>query len=96
MAFFVVIHIVIMSISIFYVVANGFNIFICHPREKYWNPLMTTGSCYSLNASIQAMSVFNVVSDFVILLLPVWPIWILQVPRANKVGMLALFATGML
>lgn len=96
MGMFIAVHSVIVAIFIFYFVDTFFNIFICRPREKYWNRLMTTGSCYNLDASMQATGLFNVLSDFAILVLPIHSIWKLQVPLRRKLGILAVFATGTL
>ena len=93
MGMFIVSYVVIAAIFFFYVIDMFFNIFMCRPREKYWNPLME-GSCYSWNASMVSTGVFNVVSDFAILLLPIRSIWKLQIPLKKKMGILAVLATG--
>lgn len=93
---FIAVYAVIVAIFIFYLVDMAFNIFICRPREKYWNRLMTKGSCFNLDASMQATGLFNVVSDFAILVLPIPSILKLQVPLRKKLGILAVFATGVL
>lgn len=94
---FIAVHIVIAAILIFYLIMTAFNIFLCRPREKFWDPLLTTtGSCYNFDASMQATGLFNIISDFAILLLPIWPIWKLQVPLKKKLKILAVFATGVL
>lgn len=91
----VVAHVVIGVIFIFYVVTFGFNLFMCRPREKYWNRLQT-GSCYDWDASLLGTGFFNVFSDFALLMLPVRDIWKLHVPFKKKLGILAVFATGLL
>jgi large subunit ribosomal protein L36e len=91
----VVAHAVIGCIFLFYVIDTGFNIFMCRPREKYWNRLKT-GSCYDWDASMLGTGFFNVFSDFALLLLPVRSIWKLHVPIKKKLGVLAVFATGLL
>ena len=96
MRMFIAVYTVIAAIFIFYVVDTGFNIFICRPREKYWNRLMTTGSCFNLDASMQATGLFNVISDFAILVLPIPSILKLQLPLKRRLGILAVFATGVL
>ena len=40
--------------------------------------------------------VFNVVSDFYLLLLPVPVVWNLQMPLRKKIGILTIFTTGLL
>ena len=95
MGMFVTAQVVIAIIFMFYLVDTAFNIFMCRPREKYWNRLQT-GSCYSYDASMLGTGFFNVFSDFALLMLPVRSIWKLQVPMKKRLGILAVFATGML
>ena len=91
---FVAIQTLIWSSFIFYFVESIFAVVICTPREKIWNPLMTTGYCFDGDATYMASGMFNVVSDFAILILPILPILRLQLPLKRKLMMLAVFATG--
>lgn len=52
--------------------------------------------CYNNNAINKASGVFNIISDFAILILPMLPIWRLQMSRRNKILMSGVFATGLL
>ncbi|KAM0798522.1 hypothetical protein BDR22DRAFT_808975 [Usnea florida] len=88
------VHICIWSNLVFYLVETIFEIAICTPRKKIWNPLMTTGHCFSVNATFQATGVFNVISDFAILILPMPCLWRLRMPLRKKVLMTTIFATG--
>ena len=96
MTLFIGVQACIWSILIFYLVDTVFEIALCTPREKIWNPLMTTGHCFNGYASFQATGIFNVMSDFAILLLPMPTLWKLQMPRKRKFLMMAVFATGFL
>ena len=92
----IAIHVVIWSTFLFYFVDTIFEI-MCTPRERIWNPLMTTGHCFNANAVHIATGVFNIVSDFSILILPMVPIWKLQVPPPplkRKIMIMAVFAVG--
>ncbi|KAG8531295.1 uncharacterized protein KY384_002923 [Bacidia gigantensis] len=66
----------------------------CIPREKIWNPLITTGHCIDLKPTIIATGIFNIVSDFMILALPMVPIYKLQRPFKKKLRPIAVFAAG--
>ena len=79
---------------LFYFVDTFFEIFMCNPREKIWNPLMEEGHCFNASALYMATGIFNVVSDFSILVLPMVPIWSLQIPYKKKIMISALFAVG--
>ena len=58
--------------------------------------MMTTGHCFNANALYMAVGVFNIVSDFAVLILPAVPISKLQLPLKKKITMIAIFATGFL
>jgi len=88
------IHVVLWSNLICYTVDTFFEIFSCTPRALAWNKLLT-GHCYNTNAAIVCTAVFNVLSDFAILFLPLYSIWTLQLKRSQKIGIYALFATGL-
>ena len=68
---------------------------MCRPREKTWNPFLP-GHCFNNNASFLATGIFNVVSDFAILILPMPALWGLHAPVRKKIMMVAVFATGFL
>jgi hypothetical protein len=48
------------------------------------------------NALVLASAMFNIISDIVILLLPVKSIWQLRISTKKKFAIIALFATGLL
>jgi hypothetical protein len=80
----------------FYTASALLDIFACTPREKIWNKLITDGHCANTDASGMAGAIFNVFSDFVILLLPMVSIWKLHLAPRKKFGIFAIFATGLL
>ena len=92
---FVIIHALMWSISIYYLFSTIFEIAMCTPRKKIWNPMMETGHCFNANANYLASGIFNIVSDFAILIVPMIPICKLQMPLRRKIMMIALFALGL-
>ena len=93
---FVAIRVCISSIFIFYFVITFFDLFECKPRKKIWNKLDSTGYCYDGNAIDKASGLFNVISDFVILFLPMPSIWKLQMSLRKKLMTTGVFAIGLL
>lgn len=89
-------YFVIWSNLVYYTIMTFLSIFVCTPREKYWNLLITNGHCIDINATVAASAIVNCLSDFVILLLPQGVIWRLRVPLRRKVGVSAIFLTGFL
>jgi hypothetical protein len=87
---------IIVAMFIFYTADVPLTLFICNPREKIWNSYYEGGSCMDYNALVIASAAFNILSDLFILLLPIRAIWKLQIKPNKKVGILALFTTGLL
>lgn len=88
-------HVCIWSCFICYSVTTAVLIAMCKPREKLWN-LLLPGHCFDFNSLFTATGVFNVLSDFAILILPIHPLWKLQMPLKRKLSVAAVFATGFL
>ena len=84
------------SVIIFYLICEIFKINICTPRAKISNPLMTTGHCFDTKASYKASGVFNVLSDFAILILPMPTLWNLQSSLRRRFLTMGVFAAGFL
>ena len=93
---FIAIQFWIWSITLFYLVEMFFNIFLCSPREMIWNKLITTGHCYNGYAIDKASGVFNVISDFAILILPMSSIWRLRMSLKKRLLLSGVFAVGFL
>ena len=96
MSLYVMIQILMWTILVFYFIMTIVTVAMCSPRKKIWNPLMKTGRCFNSNAIYLVTGWFNVASDFLILILPIIPIWRLQMPLRRKFAILAIFATGAL
>lgn len=94
MRLFVAIQVAMWSVFIFYFAVTTFNIVTCTPREKMWNPLIEDGRCFNRDAIDRTTGIFNCLSDFAILILPMVPIFKLQLPLKKKIMMVTIFATG--
>ncbi|RYP05962.1 hypothetical protein DL764_003466 [Monosporascus ibericus] len=67
-------------------------IFICRPVSAQWTGL---GKCGNLVPLIQSAIITNIVSDLVIMCLPMHSIWSLQARKADKIGVMTCFALGL-
>ena len=71
--------------------------YMCIPRpSQTWLEGSTTAMCKSSSIMNYIQGIFNVVSDFYILTLPIPVVWRLQMPQAKKVGVMVIFMTGLL
>ncbi|KAF9884169.1 hypothetical protein FE257_002227 [Aspergillus nanangensis] len=78
---------------LFYLSNTIVKIVQCTPRSKIWDK-DTPGHCVNINSLILGASIFNVVSDFLILLMPIACVWRLQMNSGKKIGTSAVFAAG--
>ncbi|RYP08063.1 hypothetical protein DL765_008919 [Monosporascus sp. GIB2] len=92
---FWILHTLIWTNIIFYVITTFTEIFRCWPREKIWNPWFEGGSCpLDIEGQNIATSVLNFISDTTILAMPQWVIWKLQMSTSKKWGLSLLFVIG--
>ncbi|OGM47030.1 hypothetical protein ABOM_003736 [Aspergillus bombycis] len=78
---------------LFYLADTVVKIFECTPRSKIWDEHVP-GHCININVPILAASIFNLVSDFLILLLPIVCVWRLQMTFKKKICTSAVFVAG--
>ena len=89
------IHAIICLNGIYYIVTFFAGIFTCVPRRKICDPAIPGHCLNSVNWFI-ASGLVNVVSDFAILMIPIFCISMLQLPLKRKIGISAVFAIGLL
>ena len=70
-------------------------VFACTPREKIYHPLVE-GTCISATSAMTASSGLNILSDLIILVLPLFGIAKLQLPLKKKLLIASVFALGIL
>lgn len=68
---------------------------ICQPFAKNWDPTLE-GHCASQNVAFSTIGAFNLVTDLMIMLLPVHFIRKLQMSPATKLGLYMIFGLGFL
>lgn len=67
----------------------------CHPIKEAWNPYHED-SCINRNLVLLVTSAVNVLSDLLIILLPAWARWHLQMAPKRKAGITAIFSVGLM
>lgn len=80
---------------LFYLANLPVEIWPCVPRSKLWMPT-EPGHCINNEEVFVAGGTINIVSDFTILLLPIVEVWRLHMSTQRKIGVSAVFATGLL
>lgn len=69
---------------------------LCRPLAFNWDTTIPGGSCGDRNAVFVIAGVTNMITDFMVLLLPVPCILKLQMPPGQKFGLLIVFCMGIL
>ncbi|RFU72423.1 integral membrane [Trichoderma arundinaceum] len=88
-------QIVIGFVSI-WAVANVLMFFlICRPFEANYNPAIG-GTCGNQVSAFIAVGAYNIISDFVVLTLPLHTIWTLKARRQMKISLSAIFLAGLI
>ncbi|KAL8858966.1 MAG: hypothetical protein Q9178_004447 [Gyalolechia marmorata] len=89
-------RVIIIVTGVYYTISTFITIWACSPREKIWNPLITEGHCLHDDIAVLFTCLFNIASDVAILVMPARSVWRLQIPRRKKIGIVSLFAIGLL
>ena len=70
---------------------------LCIPRQaETWAEAAFSPHCHQVLVMIYVQGVFNVVSDFYVLVIPIPVVLKLQLPIQKKIGICAIFMTGLL
>ena len=78
---------------LFYTAVMFVAIFVCTPRQKFWNPTIP-GHCLNIKTVNIIGSVINSASDLTLMLLPIACVFQLQMTLKRKLGISAVFAAG--
>jgi hypothetical protein len=69
---------------------------LCRPFALNWDPAIANGHCGNRVLSYILTGVLNILTDLLVLCLPMPVIWGLQMRIVTKVGLVAVFGTGFL
>lgn len=77
-----------------YIVAGELSlIFGCQPLKKIFLQEMK-GKCVSFRHHLLTQNSLNIVSDAMLILIPIPAAWALQLPKRQKIAIIAIFATA--
>ena len=66
----------------------------CQPLAYFWDHTIPGGHCFNTNAFFRWISLPNVLTDVIMLVLPLPFIWALHMTRNQKIGLTVTFLTG--
>ncbi|OBT68834.1 hypothetical protein VE03_02214 [Pseudogymnoascus sp. 23342-1-I1] len=84
-----------MAVVIAWSVGSTFaTIFQCIPVAAFWDKSIKNPKCTDTDIFWVAYASINIITDFLILLLPLWEIRKLQLPLAQKISLMGIFTLG--
>ena len=83
------------TIALYYIIAILITIFECTPVNKSWNK-KTPGHCISTANFFYANAAFNVITDLMVMALPIPVIAKLQISKKQRIGLALIFFVGAL
>jgi hypothetical protein len=87
----------IVFIPLFYIATVGALVkFYVPPKGDGWISLRPASTTNALNNIVAVQSIVGIVSDFYILFIPIWFVSGLQLPLGRKIGVSAIFLSGLL
>ncbi|KAF2190056.1 hypothetical protein K469DRAFT_536332, partial [Zopfia rhizophila CBS 207.26] len=92
-SFRVVAYIVIFYTAAYNIIAAAAALYYCRPIRKYWD-FATPGTCINMGAAYLANAALNAAADVIILLMPIWLLRDLHLPRMQKIGTTLVLMTG--
>ena len=88
-----VIKVLLAIIILFYAATTFVKIFFCTPRTKIWDAAIS-GTCIDIAKVLDANGIFNVITDILMLLIPMKSVWYLQMSTKKKIGIVTIFSVG--
>ena len=74
-------------------VLGGASLIQCLPLGYIWDPSIK-GYCLKIPLAATILAVFNVITDFIILFMPMPVLWKLQMERKEKLQIMGMFLLG--
>ena len=84
----ILLNVIFCIIEFFLIIMN------CSPRARLWNQELS-GTCIG-TSNIVFTAGFNIISDVMILVLPLTRVWRLQMSTRRKLGLSLIFSTGLM
>ncbi|KAF2740037.1 hypothetical protein EJ04DRAFT_559494 [Polyplosphaeria fusca] len=80
-------------VSLYTIVCIFLMLFQCTPIRGYWD-VSAKLKCINIRATLVSVAALNSLSDFLVFLWPAKPLWSLQLPLKQRVGLILIFAVG--
>ena len=78
----------------YYTALTLVKIFECTPREKIWYTKIE-GTCVNKSALLNSSGLFNTITDFMLLFIPIRSVWQLKMSTSRKWAIVSVFTLGL-
>jgi len=82
--------------ALWWVLCQSIVIFECSPIHYFWDHKPISGHCIDVQQFFTGQAIPNIITDAILLALPLPLIWRLQLPMVQKAGLSAVFLLGSL
>ena len=69
-------------------------VFSCKPIQFFWDKSIPGGTCLNENVVAYGTTGVNIVTDLIVLCLPIPWLWNLQMPLSRKLNVIGIFILG--
>ncbi|KAM0430954.1 hypothetical protein ACHAPT_005588 [Fusarium lateritium] len=81
--------IIVYNTSIFFAI-----ILSCHPFKRHWDVRVTEGSCGQKIGIWMTTATMGIITDMILLTMPIPMVWGLQLPKRQRIGIIMFFFIG--
>ena len=89
-------YVIAVTVFLWWIICQFLVIFDCSPIHSFWDREPLTAHCLHLPKILVGQAVPNIVTDFVLLTLPLPLIWELQLPAVQRLALSGIFLLGSL
>ena len=68
----------------------------CAPIQYFWDKTIRNGHCINENSLSYGISAANIITDILVLVMPIPWLWKLQMPMTRKLAVIGMFLLGSL
>ncbi|KAH8589764.1 hypothetical protein B0O99DRAFT_745744 [Bisporella sp. PMI_857] len=88
------IYVTIVVVVLYSLIGSFAWLFACWPLEKFWDLTITRGSCIEWSKINIFSGAMNIATDIVVLLLPIFTLGKVELPKWEKIGLVLVLMTG--
>ena len=93
-AFDIGLRVFVIILCCFYIATGVVKIWECNPRARIWDKSIP-GTCLNAAVVLDTSGLYNVLTDVIILLVPVKAVWSMHLAPRRKVGVIGVFTLGL-